>query len=161
MSQAMEGQIVASIGPALPRAADPRLDGASPCGIPLCLMESGSELSAEMGPVGNGVLALSPGFSCSPVLLEADEVHLRQGEAALVPCQVCPSPSAASVPTHSGLRLTTNAASVVSAYEGEWDGDSGFLLVGNFLQPEVTLTKGDVVGAARPIPMEEPAPWLR
>ena len=63
ISRAMQGQIVASIGPALPQHADPRPPSASPCGIPLCLLESGSELSASSSPVGNGILALSPGTS--------------------------------------------------------------------------------------------------
>ena len=81
-----------------------------------------------------------------------------------MPCQACPDPKKSILEPNLGLRVSTNVASVVSAYEGEWEQDNGFLLIGNFLQPEVTLFRGDVVGAARAIsindpPLEVGEPW--
>ena len=77
------------------------------------------------------------------MVLEAEEVTLRVGEAALVPAQALFSEPCAC------CYLSTNVASVVSAFAGEWDGLSGLVCIGNFSQPEVVLGKGDLVASAR------------
>ena len=48
-------------------------------------MELGNALADSAGPCGGGILAVSPDEKIAPVVLEAEEVCLRIGEAALVP----------------------------------------------------------------------------
>ena len=96
-----------------------------------------------MGPCRGGVFAVAPDDKTAPVVLKADEVRLRMGEAALVPalamfqepCECC--------------YLSTNVAATVAAFAGEWDDPSGLICIGNFHQPEVVLGKGDLVASAQ------------
>ena len=46
--------------------------------------------------------------------------------------------------------------SSVCAFEGTWASGIGMLLVGNFDQPSVTLTRGDIVGAAYVAKVDDP-----
>ena len=78
-----------------------------------------------------------------PVLLDAEEVTLSDGDGAWVPA-VLVKPA----PGPGPWQLRPNALSRVEAVVGEWDGERGMLLIMNVLQPEVTLRRGDLVAAA-------------
>ncbi len=81
-------------------------------------------------------------------------MSLSLGDSAWVPAS-----TALRAPYQQGLALEieTNLASSVHAIAGIWDSDRGMLLVANFAQPDVHLTRGDVIGVARPTYGEEPA----
>ena len=130
-------------------AARPGRQGPSPAAGPgFCLLELAPACGAEDevdGVAAAAVAGAVPALAgaARPVLLDADEVTLSDGDGAWVPAvlvQPAPGPGP--------WQLRPNALSRVEAVVGEWDGERGMLLVMNVLQPEVTLRRGDLVAAA-------------
>ena len=153
VQRGIQGQLVASFGPLRPLTQDPRIHCvASSTGLPLYLLDAGNDIADSDGPCGGGILAVAPQPAAAPVVLIADDITLRIGEAALVPAQALFSEPCTC------CYLSTNVASTVAAFAGEWDGPSGLLCIGNFSQPEVVLGKGDLVASAVRVDASAAAP---
>ena len=92
VQRGVQGQLVASLGPLRPGTRDPMsFCVTASAGLPLYLLDTGEVDADPMGPCGGGVLAVAPGKQLAPVVLEAGDVSLRMGEAALVPARVLTS----------------------------------------------------------------------
>ena len=163
VQSALEGQMVAACRsvrkewdePCMPTLCDVVSVDTCESGLPLYALASELLPGSVPGDELTGGLVGAVSADSAPILLDADEVSLEMGESAWVPAValVAPSFTAAAL----AFEVETNLASVVHAVPGVWDADEGLLLIANFSQPNVTLSRGDVIGAAR-VPSDMPPP---
>ncbi|HIE71147.1 MAG TPA: hypothetical protein EYP98_13775, partial [Planctomycetes bacterium] len=156
VQSALEGQMVAACRsvrhewdePCLPTLCDIVSVESCESGLPLYALASELLPGSVPGDVLTGGLVGAVSADAAPILLDTDdEVSLEMGESAWVPAVALVAPAfTAAVPA---FEVETNLASVVHAMPGVWNADEGLLLIANFSQPNVTLSRGDVIGAAR------------
>ena len=141
----LEGLMVAACHHAdvLPTIAEVSVP-APATGLPLYLLDV--EHSDAISDTVSGRLVAAVGPDAAPVHLDDDDVVLHLGEVAWVPAT-----TTLSRPPTTGeeVEIETNSAASVHAVAGIWDSREGMMVVCNLSQPEVRLSRGDLVGSAR------------
>ena len=112
--------------------------------VPLFALEDDLEDDAAYEVCAGGLLCAAVSDTVAPLYLDADDLVLGRGEAALVPAY-----AALRAPNASEqVDIATNTCSPLRAFNSLWNGTEGFVLVANFSQPLVQLERDDVVGVA-------------
>ena len=119
---------------AAPPLLVPQPLASSATNVPLSLLAADLEEDEAYSVCNGGALQTETKDHGGPVLMDADELTLSFGEAALVPAV-----AAVQDVADSKLDIYTNTACPVSTFGALWGDHQGFVVVANFSQPDVVL----------------------